>query len=184
MTKRTIMPHGQNLIQSQKARAKDRGRADAAINASMTKKRCCVVPPLTSFTVLLLICPSCQLAAGPFACDVGQITGISSPRPALSTRGACDRHERWVRAAMDAEVRETNASRRTAKSCGPDTPMPVVTTLVCFSFCALGCGCGFRIRFSLRPCVEKICQNVQTGGLAEPPVAGTEPVAPEGHSLQ
>src|ERR1700733_9217766 len=29
MTERTIMPHGQNLIQLRKARAKDRNRADA-----------------------------------------------------------------------------------------------------------------------------------------------------------
>src|SRR5687768_15910737 len=37
-----------------------------------------------------------------------------------------------------------------------------------------------RTRHSLRPCVRKICQNVRTGGWSEPPVAGTEPVAPKG----
>ena len=36
-----------------------------------------------------------------------------------------------------------------------------------------------RIRHSLRPCVQKICQNVRTGGSDQPPVAGTEPVAPK-----
>ena len=40
-----------------------------------------------------------------------------------SQRGALrDRHERWVRDAVDAAVRETGAPMRTAKSCGPDTP--------------------------------------------------------------
>src|SRR5882757_1389940 len=37
-----------------------------------------------------------------------------------------------------------------------------------------------RTRSSLRPCVPEICQNVQTGGSQQPPVAGTEPVAPKG----
>src|SRR5947199_9990472 len=35
-------------------------------------------------------------------------------------------------------------------------------------------------RLSLRPCVPEICQNVTTGGSHQPPVAGTEPVAPKG----
>src|SRR4030081_4050834 len=35
-------------------------------------------------------------------------------------------------------------------------------------------------RSSLRPCVPEICQNVTTGGSHQPPVAGTEPVAPKG----
>jgi len=35
-------------------------------------------------------------------------------------------------------------------------------------------------RLSLRPCVLKICENVQTGGSDQPPVAGTESVAPKG----
>jgi hypothetical protein len=57
--------------------------------------------------------------------------------------------------------------------------------LICvLSIFARGAAGESIARHSLRPCVEKICQNVQTGGLAEPPVAGTEPVAPEGHSLQ
>ena len=34
-------------------------------------------------------------------------------------------------------------------------------------------------RPSLRPCVQKICQNVRTGGSDQPPVAGAEPVAPQ-----
>jgi len=33
-----------------------------------------------------------------------------------------DRHERWVRDAVDAMAHKTSAPRRTAKSCGPDTP--------------------------------------------------------------
>ena len=43
------------------------------------------------------------------------------PRP---SRGALrDRHERWVRDAVDAAARETSCDCwRTAKSCGPDTP--------------------------------------------------------------
>jgi len=41
------------------------------------------------------------------------------------SRGAYrDRHERWPRDAMDAERQLTSDARRTAKSCGPDPPMP------------------------------------------------------------
>jgi hypothetical protein len=44
------------------------------------------------------------------------------------TRGALrDRHERWVRDAMDAAARETNALVRTEKSCGPGAPTLVLS---------------------------------------------------------
>src|SRR5579863_8261292 len=43
-----------------------------------------------------LICPSCQLVADIFACDVGQITS-TFPRVPCPIRGAFrDRHERWA----------------------------------------------------------------------------------------
>ena len=68
-----------------------------------------------------LICPSCQRAAGIFACSVGQITGTYPriPRPnegrfAIVTN--VGRGERWTRV-----VQQTNARpERTAKSCGSD----------------------------------------------------------------
>src|SRR3982074_2772120 len=54
--------------------------------------------------------------------------------------------------------------------------------LVCVFFASIaretaGTACT---RLSLRPCVPEICQNVTTGGSHQPPVAGTEPVAPKG----
>jgi hypothetical protein len=51
--------------------------------------------------------------------------------------------------------------------------------VTCFSCCRRAIGEAFP-RHSLRPCVPKICQNVPTGGSHQPPVAGTEPVAPKG----
>jgi len=46
-----------------------------------------------------------------FACPVGQITSTSFRRPA-SIRGALrDRHERWVRDAMDAAVSLTSDTK-------------------------------------------------------------------------
>ncbi len=50
---------------------------------------------------------------------------------------------------------------------------------VLFHFAREAAGAA-RTRHSLRPCVLEICQNVRTGGCSEPPVAGTEPVAPKG----
>jgi hypothetical protein len=57
--------------------------------------------------------------------------------------------------------------------------VPVATTSCAFLLAheAMGAACT---RHSQRPCVLKICQNVQTGGSDQPPVAGTEPVAPKG----
>ncbi len=68
-----------------------------------------------------VICPSCQSAAGDFACDVGQIKS-NFPRVPLPSRGAFrDRHRRWARDAMAAgHAQDERAIRRTAKSCGPD----------------------------------------------------------------
>jgi hypothetical protein len=58
-----------------------------------------------------------------FALPVGQIIFITSRHPA-SIRGAFrDRHERWVRDAMDAGgAFDESAVLRTAKPCGPDAP--------------------------------------------------------------
>jgi len=71
-----------------------------------------------------LICPSCQRVAGAFACDVGQITGISSRVPGPIRGAFRDRHERWMRDAVDAGYvkRRMTLTSRTAKSCGPDIP--------------------------------------------------------------
>jgi hypothetical protein len=68
-----------------------------------------------------LICPSCQLVADIFACDVGQITGTSSRIPRFLRGAFRDRHGRWAREAMDASgAKDECAVTRTAKSCGPD----------------------------------------------------------------
>jgi hypothetical protein len=63
---------------------------------------------------------SSSLHAKKCACADGQISGSSS-RVSCPIRGAFrDRHERWVRDAMDVLMRKTSASKRTAKSCGSD----------------------------------------------------------------
>jgi hypothetical protein len=58
-----------------------------------------------------------------FTPPVGQIIS-TSPRHPASIRGAFrDRHERWVRDAVDAGgAFDESAVLRTAKSCGPDIP--------------------------------------------------------------
>jgi hypothetical protein len=51
-------------------------------------------------------------------------SGLWFVHPALMRRGAsADRHERWTRDAMDAlEPEDERRTKRTAKSCGPDSP--------------------------------------------------------------
>src|SRR3974390_2061027 len=56
-------------------------------------------------------------------------------------------------------------------------PVEPVVLPPCF-FCTGPTG-AIGTRLSLRPCVPEICQNVTTGGSNQPPVAGTEPVAPK-----
>jgi hypothetical protein len=66
---------------------------------------------LTLTSASRLICPSCQCAAGNFACGDGQIAGRFLPVP-RSSRGALrGRHERWARDAMDAWMGEDDAHR-------------------------------------------------------------------------
>jgi len=61
------------------------------------------------------ICPSCQSAASRSHCRLPQISGMS-PRPA-SIRGALrDRHECWVRDAMDAAHQLTSDVARGRRS--------------------------------------------------------------------
>ena len=57
---------------------------------------------------------------------------------------------------------------------------PVCSCALCFVHFAHETAGAARTRSSLRPCVPEICQNVTTGGSHQPPVAGTEPVAPKG----
>jgi hypothetical protein len=70
-------------------------------------------------------CPSCYSVADIRTCVVGQISGFSSRVP-RSLRGAYrDRHERWLRDAMDAWHQPTSdAPSGRAKSCCPDSPTP------------------------------------------------------------
>jgi hypothetical protein len=73
----------------------------------------------------LPVAPACRRRR---ACLVGQITSTlpGIPRPC---RGALrDRHERWLRDAMDAARQQTNDVPRTAKSCGPGAPMQALSS--------------------------------------------------------
>ena len=67
------------------------------------------------------------------------------PVPRLSRGALRDRHERWVRDAMDARARRTNAPRsRTAKSCGSGVPTLTPSWQRCF--CIVACDGGNQAR--------------------------------------
>src|SRR5579864_6674060 len=55
-----------------------------------------------------------------FASRRGRNTFIESRVPPRLKGRLADRHERWVRDAMDVTAQRTNVRSRTAKSCGPD----------------------------------------------------------------
>jgi hypothetical protein len=75
---------------------------------------------LTLFLAGQLICPSCQYAAGIFACDVGQITG-TSPRVFCPQEGRfAIVTKRGAEDAVDARVHRRMRLSRTAKPRGPD----------------------------------------------------------------
>ena len=89
------------------------------------------IAPLEIRRITELICPDrlfYDFAVQPsrekdFACAVGQINCTDS-RVLPRSRGALrDRHERWVRDAVDVGgAADESAGLRTAKPCGPDAP--------------------------------------------------------------
>jgi hypothetical protein len=107
-----------------------------------------------------LICPSCQLVADIFACDVGQITGTSSRVP-CPIRGALAIVTNVGRDAVDAFVaRDECTKKRTAKSCGPDISTLMSSGRRCFGIAA--CDGGKKARSPGSNCVDRSIVQLAT----------------------
>ena len=74
-------------------------------------------------------------------------------------------------------IRRKPSRRECRRVFGCTCRLPVCVLSAFAAHEARGCN---GTRHFLRPCVPEICQNMPTGGSHQPPVAGTEPVAPKG----